>query len=593
MGWSLALTAGDGLYAGRVTQGTARRWPVRGRSLVWAGYARLDNARALAAQLGLPATVTAAELIGHAYAVWGAGFPARLLGDFAFALLDEAAQTLWLVRDHLGVAPLYYHCGAAGCYASDALDPLLAQPGLDPSLDERVVAQWCAAGRVYHPTATFYSALRKVPKATALRIDRAGVTAQNYWPLAALSPLRYAREADYVDHLRDLLGTIIRDRLDASPVIAAHSSGGLDSTPIAILAGRAARSRGQAVQTYNWCQPDAGELAPCHEWDDARRVARDEGFRHQEIGITAEALKHSLLHHVIARDGTTTFEYETAVLAAAQAHGARVIFSGFGGDELLTLRARERHERALLAGQWAAVWRRLALEEDPQTPFRALRRGAQLARLISAALRPAADPPAAWRRTADARWAAHRALLTAELARRVDDAPSPGGLEAFHRAATLHARQRSMLDLGYHQERLETWAALGRRVGVRHVYPYLDKRIVEFALALPAEWYYRHGQSRYLYRRALGDALPDYLRNKPKPPEIYRVRQLVQARQRALTDPEVLEYIAAARSPYIDTRVLLQQCRAAAGWNPADWQTAIPALKALTTAVLALRLTQA
>lgn len=558
-----------------------------GAVLHFAGQARLDNHRELAGRLHLPATVDAAELICHAYVAHGEGFARLLLGDFSFALFDPGRQVLLLVRDPLGVCPLYYHLGPDRCVASNSLDRLRGQAAVAGRLEDRVVAEWCVNGNVYNQAETFFQGIRKCPRATLLRLDSQGLRSEAYWRPAELAPLRYADERDYAAHLRDLLDNVIASRLDTRAPVAAHCSGGLDSTPIAILAGRASLQAGQVFYSYNWCAPDADDSSASHEWDDARRVAGAEGFTHHEVGASAASLTHSLLHHDVACDGTTMFEYERAVLAHAQQRGIRTIYSGFGGDELLTARSRDRYHDAIRAGRFLELLRRLALEADPRQDWRRLRLAAAFGRSVYRSLRPSSAAGREQARLARTRLEAKRALLKPGFADFALNFYRPIGDMG---ADTIKARQHQMLSSGYHQERIESWAILGLRAGVRHVYPYLDQRIVEFALAIPSELYFRHGRPRHLYLQALGDTLPDHLRHKPKLPESLRVRQLIRARIQALSSPEVLDRIAGADSPYVDTQALLAKCVQARQLDAGDLKACIGPVQALTTAVLALNI---
>jgi asparagine synthase (glutamine-hydrolysing) len=409
-----------------------------------------------------------------------------------------------------------------------------------------------------------------------------------YWTVDDIEPLRYADECTYIEHLHDLLRTVVRDRIDATGPLAAHSSGGLDSTPIAILAGRAGRAQGHHFHTYNWCQPEASDERDCHEWTDARRVAQDEGFIHHEIGVTPESLEQSLLGHDPARDGTTMFEYERVVLEQAQAAGVTRIFSGFGGDEFLTSRSRDHHTGAIRQGQFLHALRRLALESDPYQSLWLPRLGLNFARLLRRTWRPIPPERQEWHLQQTRGLAARQTLLKPEFAAFAAARHEP----AWHNflADRIAEKQRIMLERGYHQERTESWAILGQRHGVRYVYPYLDKRVVEFAFALPAEWYYRKGYPRYLYRRALGDALPDALRAKSKLPESERVRQLVQRRHAALIAPAITARVVCADSPYLDTAQLQAQLQCLARLDPANWKALIPKISALSDAMLLLNL---
>lgn len=551
-----------------------------------AGSWRLDNAADLARSCGMPVNGEHGALLLQLYARFGIAFTEQLLGDFSFALGDTRQRKLWLVRDPMGVRPLYYQLHGGRCRASDSLDTLLST-GTLPALNDRVVAEWCQRGRAHNQTDTFYQGVHKVPRASCCGIDSRNSHTTRYWHPENLPPLAYPREQDYTEHLQTLLQNAISVRLPRQGLCAAHSSGGLDSTPIAILAGRSQAARGEAFYTYNWCSPAPGDDPLHHEWADARQVAAHEGFTHVETGLTAPDLVHSLLHHDVSRDGSTMFEYEALVLAHAQQHGVGAIFSGFGGDEILTCRWGEWHEPAFRQGHWLRVWQHLGTEANPAQNWQPLRKAVRFGRLAALATGLRARPTPAMAQTQESLRQHYQPLMRAEIFA----CPAPPAADWLEKR-TLHQDQLYMMNMGYHQARLESWALLGERAGVRHVYPYLDKRLVEFALTLPSEWYLRHGQNRYLYRQALQglQALPPYIAAKGKPPESARVKQLIEARIAALSAPKVHEHIASSDSPYVDTQALLQQCRQVHALDTNDILACIPPVQAMTSAVLALNL---
>jgi asparagine synthase (glutamine-hydrolysing) len=581
----LKVNLATGQASGGAVHGAGRP---AGEGIRFAGYCRLDNRRDLLARLRLPPEVSDAELIVQAYLAFGEAHPERLLGDFGYALFDARERRLWLVRDHLGVAPLYYHRTDETCIAASSLNALLARPEIPRDLDDGVVAEWCVNGHVFNQTDTFHAAIKKLPRATQLCLNVNTTAGKRYWSLDSIEPIQENREPVLVEQLHDLLHTAILDRLGAEGGQGAHLSGGLDSTPIAIVAGRACRQRGQPFHTWNWCKPEPGDDRDCHEWTDARRVAHAEGFIHQETGVTPETLLQDLLQHNLARDGTTMFSYERRVLELAKAAGVSRIFSGFGGDEILTTRSRDRHHGALRAGRFLAVLRRMGLESDLRQRGALPRLVWRYARRLHHAWQPTPPYLYTWREEAKRRAAVRLSLLQSEFASFArNHLHELGGLNPADRLAEQQAED---INLGYHQERMESWAILGERQGVRHAYPFLDKRLVEFALALPGEWYYRRGQARYLYRRALGDSLPKPLQGKAKPPESERVGQMIENLRIAMLAPEVVERITGTASSYVDTQLLLRQLERLRQANRAPWHNKLLDVWVAFEAFLALNL---
>lgn len=555
--------------------------------LFFAGAGRLDNRIELIQRLGLPKTALLPEVICHAYLLFGADFERHLLGDFSFALVDEKRQHIKLVRDPLGIRPLYYHRTGQLCIASNSLDSMLECPSLCNQIDSTVVAEWCVNGNVFNQERTFFNLIRKCPSATAVQIDSQRIDSKKYWNIDSIEPLKYSDERDYVLHLRELITTAVHDRNDATATVGSHSSGGLDSTPIAICAGREIIAAGSTFHTFNWCKPETPDDAPSSEWEIARRVADSEQFQHHEIGITAQDIKHSLIQHDIARDGTTSFEYERSLLSLASRRGVALIYSGFGGDEFLTAAIRDKHYSEIRAGKFGYVLNRLKLEENPSESSRYLRRLGASLRLFFESLLPTRLLLRDVVAFDESKFRAMHELLRNPFA----------SIAGLHRnniddflTHTVRRRQYAMLHCGYHQERIECWDILGRRAGVEYVYPYLDRRIVEFAIAIPPDLYYRHGKSRYLYRKSLGEMLPEYLRDNRKLQEKRRVLQLLRESLKALADPEVLELVANAESPYVNTGLLLAKCRERVSLNSSDLRHCILHVKSVINAILTLNI---
>jgi len=591
------VASNDYVVVGQVTRwccardkatASSLRMMINGIDLVFAGNCHLVNHASLAQTLSLPESASDCEIICHAYVSYGNRFSEHLLGDFSFALFDAQKMELLLVRDHLGVKPLYYHINDEFCLASDSLDVILAHPHISTRLNDEVVAEWCINGTAFNQNDTFFEAIKKVPKATVLSISSNGIHAREYWRIDSVQPLVYASEHDYVEHLKNLLDTVITDGIDTSYPVGAHSSGGLDSTPIAIMAGRACREKGGALHTYNWCKPISDDEHACAEWDDARKISRIEGFIHHETGLSAESLKQSLLHHDLAIDGTALFEYESSVLRQAQLDGVRQIFSGFGGDEILTSRSRDKHFDEIRAGRFLRAFKRLAMEHDPQKNLRSLRLSIDYVRLLCRSLLPPLPIYQQDRINAErAKFFIKSELISRDFSKFAKTQYRP---DVYSLSNTIVEKQRFMIGLGYHQERLESWATLGRRAGVRYRYPYLDKRIVEFALSIPSELYFKHGKSRHLYMQALENILPDFLNNKSKLPESYRVEQLFWTRCEVLSDPDVRNMISRSDSPYIDTKALLEKCLHIPEIKKNNWKEGLMPTAAMTNAVLALNI---
>lgn len=396
-----------------------------------------------------------------------------------------------------------------------------------------------------------------MPESHLYENQKADMVSHEYWDIKEIKPLQYDTEEEYVEHLKALIETVIADRIDSAYPISAHMSGGLDSSVIATVAGRMWKAKGnETFHTYNWCRPEPDDDPEWHEWGDARKIADIEGFEHSEIDLNAEEIKKTLLEHDIRVDGTTMFEYERGLLPLAQEKGIRLILSGFGGDEILTARFKDTHIDKIRKGKFISAWKGLKNELNESHKPNALRLPYRYLRLLVKSTLP--------------RTFHHRKLLNIinnrvqKSALMLTDKFANYALSSYkniflHSEESIFKRQLVYINSGYHQERMESWAILGSKAGVRYVYPYLDKRIVEFALSIPSYLYFKKGYSRYLYKLVATNFLPPFMFDKLKPSEERRVNGALHMLCKTFHDDEIIKMIHRHDSPYIDHEKYLQQ----------------------------------
>jgi len=567
----------------KLPSGKARYLERIGPISIFADTLQLLNRDRLLNRLQLKNDVSDAFLIMSLFLKLGDDFVGELLGVFSFVLFDEKKETAYLARDRLGLAPLYYQMDQGVCLIANRVESIISHPLSIQKIDDSLVAEWLITGHVLNKEKTFFSSIKKCPRATLLKVDQKSIAYHVYWDYKNIVPLTYKHEHDYVEHLKSLLSLVIQDRMKLEGASAAHSSGGLDSSVIAIIAGRIAIKNHQAFHTFNWCKPDSLEDPASHEWMDARNIAEAEGFLHHEIGIKAESIVHYLMHHDISQHGTTTFEYEKAVLNQANALGIKQIFSGFGGDEILTSRFKDMHYQDIHKLRWMKVFRRLAMERAPDKRLFYLKVARDFLRTFKNSFFQK-NPYTAFN---------HKRLLLAQGLMK----PEFAHFVSSRYPATEEFNENSISDLqyeylssGYLEERMETWDQLGSKFGIHYTYPYLDQRIVEFGLSIPSTLYFKHGQSRYLYKKAIQDFIPETLHKKNKPLETNRVKQLIREEAKALRDPQVLDMIAASDSPYIDTHILIKQCREIDSLDLNHLETSIPMIRSMMQATMMLNI---
>ncbi len=484
-----------------------RQQPLTLDGAVWiVADARLDARRDLVGALqshGRSCSLATpdAELLLHAYAVWGVDAVQHLLGDFAFALWDSRQQRLFCARDHFGVRPFYYaFAGDQFLFASHP-DPLLAEPGVDGSLYEPAIADFLVLGFNHDPERTAHAGVFRLAPAHLLVVEGGRVETRRYWELPTEPSQPPAGWRDAVEQFLWLFEQAVADRLRGERA-AVLMSGGLDSSAVAAMATRVLRQRGRGLLTAHVAAYE--ELIPYHEHHYARRVAEA-----LELPLQVFRLDdYRLMEH---RDCPEFREPEpervrifNRRLADTLGHppAGTVVLTGQGSDGLFSS-LRLRHCRELARqGRWG-----------------------QLASDVSRYLLS----PGRWRRLyLRMHWERFRGRISEH--RPFPDWLNPG----LERRLELRQRYQEKIRQQYTappgvvrpeaywllqspiwQTLFEESAPECAGVAIEPAHPFFDLRLVQFVLGLPAlPWC----SDKELLRRAMQGLLPDEVRLRRKTP---------------------------------------------------------------------------
>ncbi len=232
------------LHAGPSPRGEQQPFSLDGISWIVAD-ARLDARGDLRAKLrdrgcAVPASSGDAELILHAWRIWGGQCLEHLDGDFAFAIWDKKAQRLWCARDRFGVKPFYYARRGDALVFSNTLDCIRLHPAGDGQLNEWFLADFLLSGWNPNPAATVFAGIARLPAAHSLSWQQGSLQVTRYWTLPIEDILRYATPQEYLEQFRELLRRAVEDRLPEGGA-GLQLSGGLDSTSVAATAKEVAR----------------------------------------------------------------------------------------------------------------------------------------------------------------------------------------------------------------------------------------------------------------------------------------------------------------------------------------------------------------
>jgi asparagine synthase (glutamine-hydrolysing) len=178
---------------------------------------------------------TDVELLLHAYHAWGEACVEHFFGDFAFVVWDGRRQRFFCARDHFGVKPFYYAVPRNCLLFSNTLNCIREHPAVSDALNEVAIGDFLLFDYNQDPATTVFADIRCLPPAHCLTFAAGEMRLRRYWTLPFDEPIHYNRSRDYVDHFRDLLRTVVDDRLRTDRV-SVYMSGGLDSTAAAATA---------------------------------------------------------------------------------------------------------------------------------------------------------------------------------------------------------------------------------------------------------------------------------------------------------------------------------------------------------------------
>ena len=453
------------------------------------------------------------EALLHLYDRDGAQCLDRLEGMFAFAAWDEREQTFFAARDRLGQKPLYYLERPEGLYFCSEIWPLLQTPGYEPAIDVEALQQYF---NYYLPLAplTMLRGIRRLPPAHTLQLDNGRPRVTQYWKPFYL-PKRTESEADLVAECRDLLAAAVSKRLMSEVPLGCMLSGGLDSSAVAALAGRASSGR---LRTFSAFYRDA--RGRDMDWDYAQMVARHLDTDHTNL-LYDEGDLFELLPAVCRHFGEPYGSYNGTIslaISKLMREQVTVVLSGNGGDEVFagynTYRQVARLDSPVV---------RAGLGLLPRWPFRWLyRRGSR------------SLPPshAGWQRTyllsRDDRRSHNIAHSERYLRQRLFTPEAAAGLppvedalaEVFRAAAADTVLDRwTYSDLmGRMQENMVTRPDLtGMAASLEIRSPLLDHELVEFAASLPADMRLKGGRTgKHVLREAVRPLLPPEIFTRPK-----------------------------------------------------------------------------
>jgi asparagine synthase (glutamine-hydrolysing) len=461
--------------------------------------------RELEAEGGAFRTQSDTEVLLQTLALGGTAGLARLRGMFALALWDSREQSLLLVRDRLGVKPLYYTVVGRQLLFASEIKALLVHPSVSRRLHPAAMDDFLAYLYVPGPQ-TIFAGIFELPPAHWLRWHAGELTVERYWD--AVPQEQQRDEKEWTDRVRAMLAESVRLRMVSDVPLGAFLSGGVDSSSIVgLMAGASA----EPVQSFSLGFEAGAERYS--ELEYARLVSKRFQTLHRELEVhaTCAALLPKLVSHFDQPFGNPTALLLYQLSELTRRH-VTVALAGDGGDEVFL--GYPRH-RGVALRKWltsvpatARAW--LARAAGAMTEKS---NGAHGRRRVREFLQTAAQP---WQE-AYTEWVTYftpgmrSALYSASFRAAVGEYHAEGFLHGqFARVADADPLQQvSYVDL--HSFLPGNLLAYGDRMSMAHGLevrlPFTDHKLVELALQVPARLKLR-SRSKHILKEAMAGILP-------------------------------------------------------------------------------------
>ncbi|MBU0509635.1 asparagine synthase (glutamine-hydrolyzing) [bacterium] len=269
------------------------------------------------------------EVLLAAYDTWGEQAWERLNGMFAFALYDPARTKLYLVRDRLGIKPLFYRVTSRGLEFGSEPGAWDFSGAAHTALDPAGVIHFLRFAQPAFGGRSVYRDLRILDPGRQLTAADDGITVKRWHrPEESCASRETAGEAELRGYLRHLLHLAVGRQMIADAPVGVFLSGGMDS---AILVGLLAQMRPEPPTTFTIAlEGDEEDLLA------ARTVAKRWHCRHHELVITADEFFAGMAELIAIRQVPLSFPNEVLIylLAKKAASQVKAVLTGEGADEL-------------------------------------------------------------------------------------------------------------------------------------------------------------------------------------------------------------------------------------------------------------------
>ena len=467
------------------------------------------------------------EVILHAFEEWGIDCVHKFRGMFAIALWDAKRRQLWLIRDRIGVKPLYYSIHHGRITFASEIKALLEDEQQQRSVNEEALYHYLSFNATPAPH-TLFSGIQKLAPGTWLRVNEDGQVQQcRYWDVwDHTQPLTNASEDEIAERILSELRTSVKLRKISDVPVGVFLSGGIDSSTNAALFSD---GDGQPVRTFSIGYDHEYPSYPS-ELPYARKIAQKVGAEHHELLLKENDLFESLPLIIRHQDEPLADPVCVPVYYVsklARDAGVKVCQVGEGSDELFwgykywkdSLRLQRFRDLLPIPG----ALRNLGLAG---LNFAERGRKASYDRQFSCEVlrRALLNRPVFWGGAEVFSDSQKQQLLSPRLRKRFAGLSSWEALRPIRQRFEEKAWEpsplnwMSYLDLNLRLPELLLMRVdkMSMAVSLEARVPFLDHKFVELAMSIPEEIKTKSGVLKYILKKAVRGVIPDELIDRKK-----------------------------------------------------------------------------
>jgi asparagine synthase (glutamine-hydrolysing) len=494
------------------------------------------------------------EVILHAFATWGIQCLQKFRGMFAIALWDGKARRLWLIRDRIGIKPLYYSIHHGRITFASEIKALLQDPDQVRAVNEEALFHYLSFLTTPAPD-TLFAGIHKLPAGTFMTVSADGQRHQEqYWDvLDHTTPLAGVAEEEIAERLLAELRTSVALRGISDVPVGVFLSGGIDSSTNAALFSQSAAGTVNTFsvgydQDYRGCQSELPQ---------ARQLAAHIRSSHHERVLTEEDFLDFLPRMIHLQDEPIADPVCMPVYflsRLARDHGVVVAQAGEGSDELFW--GYWHWKQILNLTRWNSYPVPRAAKKLGLSALSALGKSHSLP--YEFLWRASEGLPVFWG-GADA--FTHRAkldVLSPRLRRHFRGLTSWQAIRPIHDRFLQKAWEQTPvkwmtyvdLNLRLPELLLMRLDKMGMGASIETRVPFLDHKFVELAMSIPEQVITRGHESKHILKRAVRGTIPDEIIDRPKQGFGVPIQQWFLGRSGEFARQELADFCA--RTDFLD-----------------------------------------